>query len=64
MLAPDEFLGDNQGCYEPNEHIGHFRKELAAKLAPLVDNQILSGMLFTIKFECFVHDSDTTHHRC
>ena len=63
MLAPDNKKGSNNGDYEPGEHIGHLRREWAAKLAPVIDYLTASNLLHTVTFECNLCDGDTSHAR-
>ena len=63
VRAPDDCDGNNRGLYRINEHIGHLRKEYSARLAPIIDELTVTGMLSSVKFDCFLRDSDTTHHR-
>lgn len=61
VLAPDDCDGNNRGLFHPNEHIGHLRKEYAAKLAPIIDELIVTDLLRSVQFDCFLGDGDTTH---
>lgn len=63
MLAPDDSVGNNQGKYEPGEHIGNLRKEYAARLAPIMDALIDADMLDSVTFDCCLRDGDTSHAR-
>jgi hypothetical protein len=63
VLAPDNMEGDNQGHYEPGEHIGHLRREWAAKLAPILDFLFDTDTLHNVTLDCNLKDNDTTHDR-
>ena len=63
MVAPDNKKDSNKGDYEPGEHIGHLRREWAAKLAPMIDFLTASKMLHTVTFDCCLCDGDTSHAR-
>lgn len=63
MLAPDDHNGPNKGTYIPGEHIGHLRREWAAKLAPIIDKLTDCDMLQFISFDCLLCESDTNHSR-
>ena len=63
MLAPDDMEGDNDGYYDPGEHIGHLRKEWAAQFAPVIDLLIETDKLYSVTFDCCLFDTDTTHNK-
>ena len=63
VRAPDNIVGCNKGAFDPGEHIGHIKREWAAKLAPVIDDLIRTGMLDSVCFDCFLSDSDTNHTR-
>lgn len=61
VRAPDTFGGCNTGAYDPGEHIGHLKREWSAKLAPIIDYLISSGMLDSVRFDCVLSEGDTNH---
>ena len=61
MRAPDSIGGCNKGAFDPGEHIGHIKREWAAKLAPILDDLMCTGMLDSVCFDCFLSDGDTNH---
>ena len=63
MLAPDDHNGSNKGTYIPGEHIGHLRREWAAKLAPIINKLTDLDMLQFVSFDCLLCESDTNHSR-
>lgn len=63
VRAPDNVGGCNKGNYDPGEHIGHLKREWAAKLAPILDELEHSNMLDFVSFDCHLDDNDTSHRR-
>ena len=61
MRAPDSIGGCNKRAFDPGEHIGHIKREWAAKLAPILDYLICTGMLDSVCFDCFLSYGDTNH---
>ena len=63
VRAPDNILRCNKETYDPGEHIGHIKRDRAAKLAPVIDDLTRTGMLDYVCFDCFLSDGDTNHSR-
>ena len=63
VRALDNLLGVNTGTFYPGEHIGHLKREWAAKLAPLIDYLVCNNMLHLVSFDCYLRDGDTTHQK-
>ena len=63
VLAPDNVGGLNKGDFHPGEHIGHLKREWAAKLAPILDDLICTNMLHLVSFDCYLRDGDTSHQK-
>ena len=63
MRAPDNLGEVNKGNFYPREHIGHLKREWAAKLAPIIDYLVCNNMLHLVSFDCYLRDGDTTHQK-